>query len=197
MIDKRARAWYNINMSMEKPIVCENTTVYDFRAHCRFNHLMVGVSQWVMYGVAMLLGALLLVAYFFLKAPIVLIFAIVILVLINLMKFIFQPKSLSRTYAQILSLRGEMVFVFRFHDDCFDELCRSSKGEQGVEVAYELLKKIVETKEEFLFVTKQNTAFYMRKDPDYEYETNELSKVLSAFKPYRYRGRKPKKEKEE
>ena len=177
---------------MEKPIVCENTTVYDFRAHCRFNSLMVGVSQWVMYGVSMLLGALLLVTYYLLKIPVVLIFGIAILILINAMKFFFQPSSLRKTYAQILSLRGEMVFAFRFHDDCFDELCRSSKGEQGVEVAYDLLKKIIETKEEFLFVTKQNTAFYMRKDPDYEYETGELSKLLSGFKSYRYRGAKPK-----
>ena len=179
-------------MSMEKPIICENTTVYDYRAQCRFNSLMVGTSQWVMYAVSMLLGALLLVAFFFLKSPIVLIFAIVILLLINLMKFVFQPSSLKKTYAQILSVRGEMVFAFRFHDDCFDELCRSSKGEQGVEVAYEFLKKIVETKEEFLFVTKQHTAFYMRKDPDYEYENGELSKLLSTFKSYRYRGAKPK-----
>ena len=180
---------------MEKPIVCENTTVYDFRAHCRFNTLMVGTSQWIMYGVSMLLGILLLVAFFFLHARIVLIFGILILVLINLMKFVFQPMSLKKTFGQILSIRGEMVFVFRFHDDSFDELCRSSKGEQGIEVAYELLKKIVETKEEILFVTKQNTAFYMRKDPDYEYETGELSKVLSALPNYRYRGAKPKAEK--
>lgn len=177
---------------MEKPIICENNTVYDFRAHCRFNSLMVGRSQWVMYAVSMALGALLVATYFFLHAPIVLIFGGMILVLINLMKFVFQPKSLKRTYAQILSIRGEMVFAFRFHDDCFDELCRSSKGEQGVEVSYELLKKIIETREEFLFVTKQNTAFYMRKDPDYEYETGELSKVLSTYKVYRYRGSRPK-----
>ena len=177
---------------MEKPIICENNTVYDFRAHCRFNSLMVGRSQWVMYAVSMVLGALLVATYFFLHSPIVLIFGVIILVLINLMKFVFQPASLKKTYAQILSIRGEMVFAFRFHDDSFDELCRSTKGEQGVEVAYDLLKTIIETKEEFLFVTKQNTAFYMRKDPDYEYETGELSKVLSTLKNYRYRGVKPK-----
>ena len=179
-------------MSMEKPIVCENNTVYDFHAHCRFNELMVGRSQWVMYAVSMVLGGLLVGAYFLLQMPIVLIFGVVILVLINLMKFVFQPASLKKTYAQILSIRGEMVFAFRFHDDSFDELCRSTKGEQGVEVAYDLLKTIIETKEEFLFVTKQNTAFYMRKDPDYEYETGELSKLLSTLKNYRYRGVKPK-----
>ena len=182
---------------MEKPILCENTTVYDFRAHCRFNALMVGTSQWVMYGVAMALGALLVATYFLLSSPIVLIFGVLILVLINLMKFVFQPASLKKTYAQILALRGEMTFAFRFHDDSFDELCRSSKGEQGVEIAYELLKKIVETKEEILFVTKQNTAFYMRKDPDYEYETGELSKRLRTFKQYRYRGAKSKAEPDE
>ncbi len=179
---------------MEKPIICENTTVYDLQAHRRFNELMVGRSQWLMYAVAMLLGILLLVAYVFMRAAVVLIFAIVILVLINLMKFYFQPLSLKKTYGQIFALRGEMVFVFRFHDDCFDELCRSSKGEQGVEVAYDALKKIIETKEEFLFVTKQNTAFYMRKDPDYEYETGELSRVLSAYKTYRFRGKREKTE---
>ena len=179
-------------MSMEKPIICENVTIYDFKAHCRFNTLMVGVSQWVMYAVAMLLGGALLATYFFLKAPIVLIFAIIILVLINLMKFIFQPSSLKKTYAQILALRGEMTYVFRFHDDAFDVLCRSKVGEQGAEVAYDLLKKIIETKDEFLFVTKQNTAFYVRKDPDYEYETNELSKLISSLPNYRYRGAKPK-----
>ena len=179
-------------MSMEKPIICENVTVYDFAAHCRFNMLMVGVSQWVMYGISMLLGGLLIAVYFWLKAPIVLIFAIAILILINLMKFAFQPSSLKKTYGQILAVRGEMVFVFRFHDDCFDALCRSKVGEQGAEVAYDLLKKIVETKDEILFVTKQGTAFYMRKDPDYEYETNELSRVLSALPNYRYRGSKPK-----
>ena len=179
---------------MEKPIVCENTTVYDFRAHCRFNELMVGTAQWIMYGVSMLLGSLLIATYFFLHSPIVLIFGGFIIVLINLMKFLFQPASLKKTYAQILSIRGEMVFAFRFHDDGFDELCRSSKGEQGVEVAYDLLKKIIETKEEILFVTKQNTAFYMRKDPDYEYETGELSKLLSTYKVYRYRGAKPRAE---
>ena len=178
-------------MSMEKPIVCENVTVYDFAAHCRFNTLMAGASQWIMYGVAMLLGALLLAVYFFLKAPIVLIFGIIILVLINLMKFFFQPSSLKKTYAQIYAARGEMTYVFRFHDDGFDALCRSNNGEQGVEIAYELLKKIVETKEEFLFVTKQSTAFYVRKDPDYEYETGELSKLLATFPNYRYRGKKP------
>ena len=177
---------------MEKPIVCENTTVYDYRAHCRFNELMVGLSQWIMYGASMLLGALLVATYFFWSSPAVLIFGIIILVLINLMKFIFQPASLKKTYAQILSLRGEMVFAFRFHDDSFDEICRSKKGEQSIEVAYEFLKKIIETKEEFLFVTQQNTAFYMRKDPDYEYETGELSKILSKYAPYRYRGAKPK-----
>ena len=179
-------------MSMEKPIICENNTVYDFRAHCRFNALMVGRAQWLMYAVSMLLGGLLVGAYFFLLAPVVLIFGVMILILINLMKFVFQPASLKKTYAQILSIRGEMVFAFRFHDDGFDELCRSSKGEQGVEVSYDLLKRIIETKEEFLFVTKQNTAFYMRKDPDYEYETGVLSKRLSAFKAYRYRGVKAK-----
>ena len=181
-------------MSMEKPIICENTTVYDFAAHCRFNTLMVGFSQWVMYAVSMLLGGLLLGAYFWLKAPIVLIFAIMILVLINLMKFIFQPSSLKKTYAQIFALRGDMVFCFRFHDDCFDVLCRSTKGEQGAEIAYELLKKIVETKDEILFVTNQNTAFYMRKDPDYEYENGELSKLIATFPNYHYRGRKLKAE---
>ena len=175
---------------MEKPIICENVTVYDYTAHCRFNTLMAGVSQWVMYGVAMLLGGLLLATYFVLKAPIVLIFSIIILALINLMKFFFQPSSLKKTYAQIFQARGEMVFVFRFHDDCFDVLCRSKAGEQGAEIAYELLKKIVETKDEFLFVTKQNTAFYVRKDPDYEYETTQLSKLLSGFVNYRYRGAK-------
>ncbi|MCR4726112.1 MAG: hypothetical protein K5753_02700 [Clostridia bacterium] len=179
---------------MEKPIVCENVTVYDYRAHCRFNELMVGRSQWLMYGIASLLGALLIVAYCFMKAAVVLIFAIVILALINLMKFVFQPSSLKKTYGQILALRGEMTFAFRFHDDCFDELCRSNKGEQSVEIAYDALKKILETKEEILFVTKQNTAFYMRKDPDYEYETGELSRVLSALPTYRYRGKKEKKE---
>lgn len=178
---------------MEKPIVCENTTVYDFRAHCRFNSLMVGLSQWIMYAVAMILGALLLVTYFLvMPSPIVMIFGLIILVLINLMKFAFQPYSLKKTYGQILALRGELTFFFRFHDDCFDELCRSEKGDQSIEVAYELLKKIIETKEEFLFVTMQNTAFYMRKDPDYEYETNELSKLLSKYPNYRYRGRRPK-----
>ena len=179
---------------MEKPIVCENTTVYDYRAHCRFNALMVGISQWVMYGVAMLLGALLIGAYFFLKAPIVLIFGVLILVLINLMKFVFQPSSLKKTYAQIFAVRGEMVYVFRFHNDSFDVLCRSKNGEQGAEISYELLKKIIETQEEFLFVTKQNTAFYVRKDLDYEYETNELSRLLSDFAPYVYRGKKPSQE---
>jgi len=176
---------------MEKPIICENVTVYDFTAHCRFNTLMVGASQWAMYAAAMFLGSLLIVAYLFFKAPVVLIFAIAILILINLMKFVFQPSSLKKTYAQIFAVRGEMTFVFRFHDDCFDALCRSKNGEQGAEVAYELLKKIVETKDEILFVTKQNTAFYMRKDPDYEYETGELSKLLSTFPNYRYRGAKP------
>lgn len=176
---------------MEKPIICENVTVYDYTAHCRFNTLMVGASQWAMYAAAMALGSLLVVAYIFLKAPIVLIFAIAILILINLMKFVFQPSSLKKTYGQIFAVRGEMNFVFRFHDDCFDVLCRSKSGEQGAEVAYELLKKIVETKEEILFVTKQNTAFYMRKDPDYEYETGELSKLLATFPHYRYRGAKP------
>ena len=178
-------------MSMEKPIICENTTVYDFRAHCRFNTLMAGTSQWVMYGVAMLLGALLIVAYYFLQAPAVLIFGIMIIIVINLMKFVFQPSSLERTYKDIVAVRGEMVFAFRFHDDCFDVLCRSKAGEQGAEISYELMKKIVETQEEFLFVTQQGTAFYVRKDPDYEYETNELSKLLSGFKNYRYRGKKP------
>ncbi len=176
---------------MEKPIICENVTVYDYTAHCRFNDLMVGASQWAMYAAAMGLGALLLVAYFFLKAPVVLIFAITILVLINLMKFVFQPSSLKNTYGQIFAVRGEMVYVFRFHDDCFDALCRSKVGEQGAEIAYDLLKKIVETKDEILFITKQNTAFYMRKDPDYEYETGELSKLLATFSNYRYRGAKP------
>lgn len=175
---------------MEKPIICENVTVYDYTAHCRFNTLMAGTSQWLMYGAAMLLGSLLFVAYFFLKAPIVLIFAIMILILINLMKFVFQPSSLKKTYAQIFQARGEMVYVFRFHDDCFDVLCRSTKGEQGAEIAYDLLKKIVETKEEILFVTKQNTAFYMRKDADYDYENGELSKLLSSFPNYRFRGKK-------
>ena len=177
---------------MEKPIVCENITIYDFRAHCRFNELMVGRSQWLMYAIAMLLGAGLIVAYCFMRAAVVLIFAIMILALINLMKFYFQPVSLKKTYGQILALRGEMTFVFRFHDDCFDELCRSSMGEQGVEIAYDALKKIIETKEELLFVTKQNTAFYMRKDPDYEYETGELSRVLSAFPSYSFRGKREK-----
>jgi len=177
---------------MEKPIICENTTVYDYRAHVRFNSLMVGRSQWLMYAGAMVLGAVLVGLYFVMKIPAVLIFGIIILALINLMKFIFQPMSLKKTYGQILALRGQMTFVFRFHDDCFDELCKSEKGEQGIEVAYELLKTIVETKEEFLFVTKQNTAFYMRKDPDYEYETGELSKTLQAYKNYRFRGRKEK-----
>ena len=179
---------------MEKPIVCENITVYDYRAHRRFNELMIGRSQWLIYAIAMLLGALLIVAYCFMHAAVVLIFAIVMLSLINLMKFYFQPVSLKKTYGQILALRGQMTFVFRFHDDCFDELCKSSKGEQGVEVAYDALKKIIETKEEFLFVTKQNTAFYMRKDPDYDYETGELSRLLSSFKTYRYRGAKQKQE---
>ena len=177
--------------NMEKPIICENVTVYDFAAHCRFNTLMVGASQWAMYAAAMLLGSLLLVAYFFLKAPIVLIFAIIILLLINLMKFVFQPSSLKKTYGQIFTVRGEMTYVFRFHDDCFDVLCRSKNGEQGAEIAYELLKRIVETKDEVLFVTKQNTAFYTRKDPDYEYENGELSKLISTFPNYRYRGAKP------
>ena len=184
-------------MSMEKPIICENVTVYDYEAHCRFNSLMVGASQWLMYALAMLLGGALLATYFFLKAPIVLIFAIIILVLINLMKFIFQPASLKKTYAQILTIRGEMTYVFRFHDDCFDALCRSKVGEQGAEVAYEFLKKIIETKSEFLFISKQNTAYYVRKDPDYEYETNELSKLLSSLPNYRYRGAKPKAENDE
>ena len=182
---------------MEKPIICENTTVYDFRAHCRFNALMVGISQWLMYALSMLLGAALLVVYFRLQVPVVLIFAILIIVLINLMKFLFQPYSLKKTYAQILAIRGEMVYVFRFHADCFDTLCRSKVGEQGAEIAYDLLKKIIETKEEFLFVTKQNTAFYVRKDPDYEYENNELSRLLSGMKNYRYRGAKPKAEKDD
>lgn len=179
-------------MSMEKPIICENTTVYDFRAHCRFNSLMVGLSQWVMYGVSMLLGMALIVVYcFWWPAPMFLIFGILIVALINLMKFLFQPSSLKKTFQQIYAVRGEMLFLFRFHEDSFDELCRSSKGEMGVEVSYDLLKKIVETKEEILFVTEQNTAFYMRKEPDYEYETNQLSKILSGLKNYRYRGRKP------
>ena len=116
------------------------------------------------------------------------------LVLINLMKFVFQPSSLKRTYGQILALRGEMTFVFRFHDDRFDELCRSNKGEQGVEIAYDSLKRIIETREEFLFITKQNTAFYMRKDPDYAYETGELSRILSALPTYRFRGKREKSE---
>ena len=175
---------------MEKPIICENTTVYDYKAHVRFNTLMVGVSQWVMYAVSMLLGALMIAVFFLMHAPIVLIFGIIVIVLINLMKFVFQPSSLKKTYTQILALRGEMVFVFRFHDDSFDELCKSSKGEQGIEVSYDLLKKIVETKEEILFVTKQNTAFYMRKDPDYAYETEQLSNTLSKLKNYRFRGKK-------
>ena len=178
-------------MSMEKPIVCENVTVYDFAAHCRFNTLLVGTSQWIMYAVAMALGTLFTSAYFFLKAPIVLIFGVIILVLINLMKFVFQPSSLKKTYEKILAVRGEMVFVYRFHDDCFDALCRSSVGEQGMEVAYDKLKRIVETKGEILFVA-QNMVFYMRKDPDYEYETNELSKLLSTLPNYKYRGAKPK-----
>ena len=88
---------------MEKPIVCENTTVYDFRAHQRFNELMVGLSQWIMYGVAMLLGALMIVVYVLLRAPVVLIFAITVILLINLMKFVFQPSSLKKTYGQILA----------------------------------------------------------------------------------------------
>ncbi len=184
-------------MSMEKPIVCENTTVYDFRAHCRFNTLMAGRTQWLMYAVAMLLGVLLIVTYVFWRAPVVLVFGGILVILINLMKFFFQPASLKRTYQQIFALRGEMVFVFRFHEDSFDELCRSSKGEMGVEVSYDLLKKIIETKEDIVFVTEQKTAFYMRKDPDYEYETNQLSKLLSGLKNYRYRGRKPKAEVEE
>ena len=179
---------------MEKPIICENTTVYDFRAHQRFNELMVGLSQWIMYGVAMLLGVLMIVVYVFLRAPVVLIFAITVIVLINLMKFVFQHASLKKTYGQILALRGEMVFIFRFHDDSFDELCKSSKGEQGIEVSYDLLKTIVETKEEFLFVTKQGTAFYMRKDPDYAYETEQLSLCLQKYKNYRFRGKKAKTE---
>ena len=185
-------ACYNVTMSMEKPIVCENTTVYDFRAHCRFNELMAGRTQWTLYAVSMLIGVLLLVTYVFWRAPMVLIFGVLIIILINLMKFFFQPSSLKKTYQQILALRGEMVFVFRFHDDSFDELCRSSKGEVGVEISYDLLKTIVETKEEILFVTQQKTAFYMRKDPDYEYENNQLSLVLSKLKNYRYRGAKPK-----
>ena len=176
---------------MEKPIICENITVYDFKAHCRFNALMAGVSQWVMYGVSMFLATLLIVAYIFFKVPIVLIFGIMIMVLINLMKFVFQPSSLKKTYTQILAIRGEMVYAFRFHDDGFDVLCRSKVGEQGAEISYDLLKRIVETPEEFLFVTKQDTAFYVRKDPDYEYETNRLSELLSGFKNYRYRGKKP------
>ena len=110
------------------------------------------------------------------------------------MKFLFQPYSLRKTFGQILALRGQLTFFFRFHDDGFDELCRSEKGDQSIEVSYELLKKIIETKEEFLFITTQNTAFYMRKDPDYEYETNELSKLLAKYPNYRYRGRKPKPE---
>ena len=174
---------------MEKPIICENTTVYDFRAHKRFNMLMVGLSQWIMYAVAMLLGAGLITVYFFYQVPVILIFGVIILVLINVMKFWFQPISLKKTYGQILTLRGEMVFVFRFHDDSFDELCRSSKGEQGIEVSYDLLKKIVETKEEFLFVTKQGTAFYMRKDPDYAYENGQLSLCLRKYKNYRRFGK--------
>ena len=176
-------------MSMEKPIICENTTVYDFRAHVRFNTLMVGLSQWIMYVVAMLLGAAMIVVYTFWQVPIILIFGIIIIVLINVMKFIFQPMSLRKTYGQILALRGEMVFVFRFHEDSFDELCKSSKGEQGIEVSYDLLKKIIETKEEFLFVTKQGTAFYMRKDPDYAYENGQLSLCLRKYKIYRRIGR--------
>ena len=176
---------------MEKPIVCENTTVYDFRAHCRFNTLMAGRSQWLMYAGAMLLGGLMILAYFFWKIPVVLIFGGILVILINLMKFVFQPASLKRTYQSIYTLRGEMVFVFRFHNDSFDELCRSSKGEMGVEVSYDLLKRIIETKEDIVFVTEQKTAFYMRKDPDYEYETNQLSALLSGLKNYRYRGRKP------
>ena len=176
---------------MEKPIVCENTTVYDFRAHCRFNSLMIGFTQWMIYAASMLLGVLLVVTFFLLKAPVVLIFGIIILALINLMKFVFQPLSLKKTFGQIIALRGQLAFIFRFHDEGFDVLCRSEKGDQSVEVSYELLKKIIETKEEFLFVTKQNTAFYVRKDPDYEYETGELSKLLSKYENYRYRGRKP------
>ena len=31
----------------------------------------------------------------------------------------------------------------------------------------------------------------MRKDPDYEYETGELSKLLATFPNYRYRGARP------
>ena len=56
---------------------------------------------------------------------------------------------------------------------------------------YEVAKNYGVSKEEILFVTKQNTAFYMRKDPDYEYETGELSKLLSTFPNYRYRGARP------
>ena len=176
-------------MSMEKPIICENTTVFDYRAHKRFNMLMVGLSQGIMYAVAMLLGAGMIVVYGFFRAPIILIFGVIVLVLINAMKFIFQPMSLKKTYGQILALRGQMVFVFRFHEDGFDELCKSSKGEQGIEVSYDLLKKIVETREEFLFVTKQGTAFYMRKDPDYAYENGQLSLCLRKYKNYRRFGR--------
>ena len=176
-------------MSMEKPIICENTTVYDFRAHKRFNTLMVGLSQWLMYVAAMLLGAGLIVVYVFYRAPIILVFGIIILALINIMKFLFQPMSLKKTYGQILTLRGEMVFVFRFHEDSFDELCKSSKGEQGIEVSYDLLKKIVETREEILFVTNQGTAFYMRKDPDYAYENGQLSLCLRKYKNYRHIGK--------
>ena len=180
---------------MEKPIICENTTVYDFRAHQRFNELMVGRSQWIMYAAAMVLGALMFLVYFlWMSVPVVLIFGIIVILLINLMKFIFQPSSLKKTYGQILALRGEMVFVFRFHEDSFDELCKSSKGEQGIEVSYDLLKTIVETKEEFLFVTKQGTAFYMRKDPDYAYETEQLSLCLQKYENYRFRGKKTKTE---
>jgi len=176
---------------MEKPIICENTTVYDYRAHLRFNQIMVGLSQWIMYAVATFLGVAMIAIYFFWQVPVILIIGIMLVVLINVMKFWFQPRALKRTYGQILALRGEMVFVFRFHDDCFDELCKSTKGEQAVEVAYDLLKTIVETKEEFLFVTKQGTAFYMRKDPEYAYETNQLSLCLQKYKNYRFRGRKP------
>ena len=78
---------------MEKPIVCENITVYDYRAHCRFNELMVGRSQWLMYAIATLLGALLIVAYCFMKAAVVLIFAIVILAVMLYMLFIRKYKE--------------------------------------------------------------------------------------------------------
>lgn len=176
--------------NMEKPIICENTTVYDYNAHYRFNMLMTMVSNWIMYAISMLLGIGLIVVYAFMKASVVLIFAVAIIIIINLMKFWFQPRSLKKTYADILAVRGEMVFVYRFHEDGFDQLCRSSKGESSVEIGYAPLKKIIETNEDILFVTKQNTAYYMRKDDDYAYENEQLSKRLATYKQYKFVGKK-------